>query len=100
MHSQVVPMVRHFLPQKAVKHPFSPFFLAHRYRFYPLIVLTLRKFLPSFSQVARELEGKKEAYGNAEWEERIEKWKIRQEKRGLVTKDASEKDGFEEDNFL
>ncbi|KAI4338979.1 hypothetical protein MLD38_023975 [Melastoma candidum] len=42
----------------------------------------------------------KEGYEGAEWKERIEKWKIRQEKRGLVTKEASEKDNGEEDDFL
>ncbi|KAI4331546.1 hypothetical protein MLD38_029729 [Melastoma candidum] len=46
------------------------------------------------------LDGEKEAYENAEWQERIEKWKIRQEKRGLVTKDAGDKDDGEEDEFL
>lgn len=28
----------------------------------------------------------KEIYSNSEWKERVEKWKTRQEKRGLVTK--------------
>lgn len=34
-----------------------------------------------------ELEDdQKEIYSNSEWKERVEKWKTRQEKRGLVTK--------------
>lgn len=44
------------------------------------------------------------AYGNpnshhVEWEERLEKWKIRQEKRGLLSKEAVA-DGSEEDDFM
>lgn len=66
-----------------------------------LTVLTIWKFIRHCSAVARqELEGEKEAYDNAEWKERIEKWKIRQEKRGLVTKDAGDKDDREEEDYL
>lgn len=49
------------------------------------------------------MEGdQKEAFGTAEWKERIEKWKTRQEKRGLVSKDnqGGNKDDGEEDDFL
>lgn len=44
----------------------------------------------------------KEALGNAEWKERLEKWKIRQEKRGLMSNDdqGRHKDDGEEDDFL
>ncbi|KAH9729170.1 cellulose synthase [Citrus sinensis] len=38
---------------------------------------------------------------SAEWQERVEKWKIRQEKRGLVTKDDGGNDqGDGDDDFL
>ncbi|KAL8139138.1 hypothetical protein V2J09_005139 [Rumex salicifolius] len=43
------------------------------------------------SLVGKEFEGEKELYGNAEWKERMEKWKARQEKKGLVNK-------FDEEN--
>lgn len=46
--------------------------------------------------VGAELEGE----GNAEWKERIEKWKIRQEKRGLVSKDDGGNGDGEEDEYL
>ncbi|KAH9729165.1 cellulose synthase [Citrus sinensis] len=45
--------------------------------------------------------GDKEGYSSAEWQERVEKWKIRQEKRGLVTKDDGGNDqGDGDDDFL
>ncbi|XP_031402696.1 cellulose synthase A catalytic subunit 7 [UDP-forming] isoform X1 [Punica granatum] len=48
-----------------------------------------------------EMEGdQKEVLGNAEWKERLEKWKIKQEKRGLVSKDDGNKDDGEDDDFL
>ncbi|CAI9778530.1 unnamed protein product [Fraxinus pennsylvanica] len=34
----------------------------------------------------KDFEGEKETYNNEEWKERVQKWKTRQEKRGLVTK--------------
>ncbi|KAE8686111.1 Cellulose synthase A catalytic subunit 3 [Hibiscus syriacus] len=37
------------------------------------------------STAGKDLEGEKEIYGNSEWKERVEKWKVRQEKRGLVS---------------
>ncbi|XP_052886679.1 cellulose synthase A catalytic subunit 4 [UDP-forming]-like isoform X2 [Gossypium arboreum] len=36
------------------------------------------------STAGKDFEGDKEIYGSAEWKERVEKWKVRQEKRGLV----------------
>ncbi|KAA8550716.1 hypothetical protein F0562_002400 [Nyssa sinensis] len=48
---------------------------------------------PAFSSIAgsvadKDFEGdQEEAYNNAEWKERVEKWKTRQEKKGLVSKD-------------
>lgn len=49
----------------------------------------------------KDFEGEKEGYGNAEWKERIDKWKLRQEKRGLGNKeDGSNNDQGEEDEYL
>ena len=49
----------------------------------------------------KQFEGEKELYGNAEWKERVDKWKTRQEKKGLVTKYDHENDqGDEDDEFL
>lgn len=49
----------------------------------------------------KDFEGDKEGYSSAEWQERVEKWKIRQEKRGLVTKDDGGNDqGDGDDDFL
>ncbi|XP_056161460.1 cellulose synthase A catalytic subunit 4 [UDP-forming]-like [Syzygium oleosum] len=53
-------------------------------------------FSSAGSVVGAELEGE----GNAEWKERIEKWKIRQEKRGLVSKDDGGNGDGEEDEYL
>nr|BAK18576.1 cellulose synthase catalytic subunit [Eucalyptus globulus] len=52
-------------------------------------------FSSAGSVVGAELEGE----GNAEWKERIEKWKIRQEKRGLVSKDDGGNGDGEEDEM-
>lgn len=48
----------------------------------------------------KDFEGEKEVYSNAEWKERIEKWKVRQEKRGLNTKDDGSNDQGDEDDYL
>ncbi|KNA10581.1 hypothetical protein SOVF_143010 isoform B [Spinacia oleracea] len=49
----------------------------------------------------KDFEGEKEIYGNSdEWKERVEKWKIRQEKKGLVSTHEAENDQAEEDDFL
>nr|AGW52057.1 cellulose synthase 4 [Populus tomentosa] len=59
---------------------------------------------PAFSSAGsvagKDLEGEKEGYSNAEWQERVEKWKVRQEKRGLVSKDDGGNDQGEEDEYL
>lgn len=49
----------------------------------------------------KDFEGEKEMYNNDEWKERVEKWKSRQEKRGLISKeDGGGNDQGEEDDFL
>ncbi len=48
----------------------------------------------------KDFEGEKEGYTNAEWKERVEKWKVRQEKKGLVSKDDGNNDQGEEDDYL
>ena len=56
--------------------------------------------LASFFVVAgKDFEGDKEFYSNAVWKERVEKWKVRQEKRGLVNKEEG-KDDQGEDDYL
>lgn len=50
--------------------------------------------------VGKDFEGEKETYSNAEWKERVEKWKTRQEKRGLVTKDDGGNDQGDDDDYL
>lgn len=50
----------------------------------------------------KDLEGE---YDNGEWKERMEKWKSRQEKRGLITKASDgghdhKQDDDEDDDFL
>ncbi|XVF81035.1 hypothetical protein PTKIN_Ptkin15bG0124200 [Pterospermum kingtungense] len=52
------------------------------------------------STAGKDLEGDKEMYGSAEWKERVEKWKVRQEKRGLVGNDDGGNDQPEEDDYL
>ena len=48
-----------------------------------------------------EEDDQKETYSTSEWKERVEKWKTRQEKRGLVTKlDDGGNDPGDEDDFL
>lgn len=48
----------------------------------------------------KDFEGEKEFYSNAEWQERVEKWKVRQEKRGLLNKEDGKEDQVEEDDYL
>lgn len=46
-------------------------------------------------------DDQKDAYSNSEWKERVEKWKTRQEKRGLMSKhDDGGNDQGDEDEFL
>ncbi|GLU07801.1 hypothetical protein SLE2022_247480 [Rubroshorea leprosula] len=53
------------------------------------------------STAGKDLEAEKEIYGSAEWKERVEKWKVKQEKRGLVSKDdGGNHDQGDEDDFL
>ncbi|KAK1355855.1 Cellulose synthase [Heracleum sosnowskyi] len=60
---------------------------------------------PAFSSIAgsvvgKDFEAEKETYTNSEWKERVDKWKTRQEKRGLVGKDDSGNDQGDEDEYL
>ncbi|KAL1826059.1 hypothetical protein ACET3Z_012837 [Daucus carota] len=61
---------------------------------------------PAFSSIAgsvtgKDFEAEKETYTNSEWKERVDKWKTRQEKRGLVNKgDESGNDQENEDEYL
>ncbi|KAL6978727.1 Cellulose synthase A catalytic subunit 4 [UDP-forming] [Sarracenia purpurea var. burkii] len=60
---------------------------------------------PAFSSfagsvVGKDFEGEKESYSNAEWKERVEKWKSRQTKRGVVTKDDAGNDQGDEDEYI
>ncbi|KAF8388272.1 hypothetical protein HHK36_026938 [Tetracentron sinense] len=60
---------------------------------------------PAFSSMAgsitgKDFDGEKEIYSSAEWKERVEKWKAKQEKRGLVSKDDGGNDQGEEDDVL
>lgn len=48
----------------------------------------------------KDFEGEKEFYSNAEWQERVEKWKVRQEKRGQLNKEDGKDDQVEEDDYL
>lgn len=49
----------------------------------------------------KEFEADRDMYNDAEWKERVEKWKFRQEKRGLVSKDDGGNDkGEEEDEYM
>lgn len=49
----------------------------------------------------KDLEGEKDLESNGEWKERVEKWKARQEKRGLVSKeDGTGDDHDAEDDIL
>ncbi|XP_015901173.3 cellulose synthase A catalytic subunit 4 [UDP-forming] [Ziziphus jujuba] len=60
---------------------------------------------PAFSSFAGSVAGKdfeadKEAYSAEEWKDRVEKWKVRQEKRGLFNKEDGNNDQAEEDDYL
>ncbi|KAF9688510.1 hypothetical protein SADUNF_Sadunf02G0204500 [Salix dunnii] len=64
-------------------------------------MIPIRPAFSSAGSVAgKDLEGEKEGYSNAEWQERVEKWKVRQEKKGLVSKDDGGNDQGEEDEYL
>lgn len=49
-----------------------------------------------FSVAGKDLEAERELEGNLEWKDRIEKWKAKQDKNGVVNKDDAEND--EENN--
>ncbi|PNX81760.1 cellulose synthase A catalytic subunit 4, partial [Trifolium pratense] len=57
-------------------------------------------FSSAGSVTGKDLEGDKEFLSNAEWQERVEKWKVRQEKRGLLNKEDGKEDPGEEDEYL
>ncbi|XP_077252785.1 cellulose synthase A4 isoform X2 [Tasmannia lanceolata] len=48
----------------------------------------------------KDLDGEKDDYSNVEWKERVEKWKTRQEKKGLMSKEDGGNDQDEEDDIL
>ena len=47
--------------------------------------------------VGKDLEAEREMEGNLEWKDRVEKWKVKQEKRGMINKDEEEDN--EQDNY-
>ncbi|KAE8685341.1 Cellulose synthase A catalytic subunit 9 [Hibiscus syriacus] len=49
------------------------------------------------STAGKDHEGDKEIYGNSEWKERVEKWRVRQEKRRLVSNYDAGNDQAEEE---
>ncbi|KAF6156248.1 hypothetical protein GIB67_030251 [Kingdonia uniflora] len=65
----------------------------------------LRPTRPGFSSIAesitgKDFDGEKEIYSNVEWKERVDKWKAKQEKRGLVNKEGGGNEQEEEDDIL
>lgn len=53
--------------------------------------------------LGREFEGERDGATDAEWKERVDKWKARQEKRGLLVKGEQTKDQdsqTDEEEFL
>lgn len=52
------------------------------------------------SVTGKDFDAEKETYTSAEWKDRVEKWKVRQEKRGLVNKDNGPNDQGDEDDYL
>lgn len=52
--------------------------------------------------LGKEFEAERDGYTDVEWKERVDKWKARQEKRGLVTKEEQTKDqdDEEEDEYM
>ncbi|KAJ0967529.1 hypothetical protein J5N97_024446 [Dioscorea zingiberensis] len=61
---------------------------------------------PAFSSIAgsvvgKDLDAERDMEGNLEWKDRVEKWKAKQEKRGLISKDDGGNDqDNEEDDVL
>ena len=57
----------------------------------------------NFEVLGREFEGERDGATDAEWKERVDKWKARQEKRGLLVKGEQTKDQdsqTDEEEFL
>ncbi|CAN6554091.1 hypothetical protein ACFX13_004072 [Malus domestica] len=52
------------------------------------------------SVAGKDFEGEKDVLSTAEWKDRVEKWKVRQEKKGLVSKDGGNDEQGLEDDFL
>lgn len=48
--------------------------------------------------LGKEFEAERDSYTDAEWKERVGKWKARQEKKGLVTKGEPTKHQDSEDD--
>ncbi|TKY72666.1 Cellulose synthase A catalytic subunit 4 of UDP-forming [Spatholobus suberectus] len=57
-------------------------------------------FSSAGSVAGKDFDGDKDFYSNAEWQERVEKWKVRQEKRGLLNKEDGKEDQGEDDDYL
>ncbi|KAL9329004.1 hypothetical protein ACSQ67_004007 [Phaseolus vulgaris] len=57
-------------------------------------------FSTAGSVAGKEFEGEKEFFSNGEWEERLEQWKARQEKRGLLNKEEGKDEQVEDDYVL
>lgn len=53
-----------------------------------------------FIVTGKDFEGEKDLNSNAEWQERVEKWKVRQEKKGLLNKEEGKEDPGEDDDYL
>lgn len=57
-----------------------------------------------FEVLGKDFEAERDGYTDAEWKERVDKWKARQEKRGLVTKgeqtNDQDKEVDEEEEYL
>lgn len=65
------------------------------------VTVTGKEFDEEKEMNGKEYEDEKDAYGNSDqWKERVEKWKSRQEKKGLVNAHGGENDQAEEDDFL
>ncbi|RVW53591.1 Cellulose synthase A catalytic subunit 4 [Vitis vinifera] len=56
-------------------------------------------FSAAGSVAGKDFEGEKDIYNNDEWKDRVEKWKTRQEKKGLISKDGGNDPG-DDDDFL
>ncbi|KAK7354769.1 hypothetical protein VNO80_20254 [Phaseolus coccineus] len=57
-------------------------------------------FSSAGSVAGKDFDGEKDFYSNAEWQERVEKWKVRQEKRGLLNKEDGKEDQGEDDDYI